>query len=198
MISFITGRLVEKSPTKVIIEKNGIGIGILIPLSTYELLSAPDQEITLVTYLHVKEDALTLFGFITKDERELFLHLLSVSGIGPKLALGILSGIKIADFYEYISRGDEVSLVRIKGLGKKTVQRIILDLKEIADKKMKQVTFTAKMPVSAENNIVDEASLALLSLGYSRAEAEKAINKAILQMKNVNSVEELVRFALNS
>jgi len=198
MISFITGRLVEKFPTKVIIEKNGIGIGILIPLSTYELLSAQDQEITLVTYLHVKEDALTLFGFITKDERELFLHLLSVSGIGPKLALGILSGIKIADFYEYISRGDEVSLVRIKGLGKKTVQRIILDLKEIADKKMKQVTFTAKMPVSAENNIVDEALLALLSLGYSRAEAEKAINKAILQMKNVNSVEELVRFALNS
>ncbi len=198
MISFITGTLLEKSPTNVIIEKNGIGIEILIPLSTYESLGAPGQDTTLVTYLYVKEDALILFGFTTKEERELFLHLLSVSGIGPKLALGILSGIKIADFYGYIARGDEVSLVRIKGLGKKTVQRIILDLKDIANKKIKLETFSVETPVSAEKHLVDEALLALLSLGYSRTEAEKAINKAVLQINDVNSVEDLVRIALNN
>ncbi|MBN2413144.1 Holliday junction branch migration protein RuvA [candidate division KSB1 bacterium] len=198
MISFITGTLFEKSPTNVIIEKNGIGIEILIPLSTFESLGAPGQVTTLITYLYVKEDALILFGFTTKEERELFLHLLSVSGIGPKLALGILSGIKIADFYGYIARGDEDSLVRIKGLGKKTAQRIILDLKDIASKKIKLETISVETPVTAEKHMVDEALLALLSLGYSRAEAEKAINKAVLQINDVNSVEELVRIALNN
>ncbi len=198
MISFITGTLYEKSPTNVIIEKNGIGIEILIPLSTFESLGSPGQVITLITYLYVKEDALILFGFTTKEEKELFLHLLSVSGIGPKLALGILSGVKIADFYGYIAGGDEDSLVRIKGLGKKTVQRIILDLRDIANKKVKLETISVETPVSAEKHLVDEALLALLSLGYSRTEAEKAVNKAVLQVNDVNSVEELVRIALNN
>jgi len=198
MISFITGTLFEKSTTSVIIEKNGIGIEILIPLSTYESLGPAGEETTLVTYLYVKEDALVLFGFTSKEEKELFLHLLSVSGIGPKLALGILSGIKIAEFYGFISRADEASLVRIKGLGKKTAQRIILDLKDIADKKLKLDTFSAEIPVSAGKQLIDEALLALLSLGYSRTEAEKALNKASSQTDGVNSVEELVRIALNS
>jgi holliday junction DNA helicase RuvA len=198
MISYITGKLVEKNPTFVVIDKNGIGIQIYIPLSTFESLPDPAFEIRLETFLYVREDALILYGFRNAEERELFLHLLSVSGIGPKLALTILSGIKINDFYQYVSKGDEVSLTRVKGLGKKTAQRLILDLKEFAAQKAVQTDFSRLTPRDHDKEIYEEALLALLSLGYTRAEAEKSIGKAISTSSAFTGVEELVRIALNN
>ncbi len=198
MIAYITGKLVEKSPASVVIDKGGVGIQLLIPLSTFEKLPETTHEIRLETFLYVREDALVLYGFTGANERELFLQLLTVSGIGPKLALTILSGIKIADFYQYVAKGDEVSLTRVKGLGKKTAQRLMLDLKDFATQKAAQADSNPLSPRDPNAGIYDEALLALLSLGYTRSEAEKSISKAVSASSGAVTVEELVRIALNN
>jgi len=198
MIAYITGKLVEKTPACIIVDKGGIGIQVLIPLSTYDTLAEPGNEIRLETFLYVREDALTLYGFSRAGERELFLQLLSVSGIGPKLALTILSGIKVNDFYRYVAQGDESALTRIKGLGKKTAQRLILDLKDFAVQKATHIDYNRPAVRDQNTVIYDEALLALLSLGYSRVEAEKSISKAVSASSGAVTVEELVRIALNN
>ncbi len=198
MISFIRGKLVEKLPTQVVVDCNDIGMEVLIPLSTYEVLGNIGEEIVLITYLHVREDALTLFGFATPDERQLFRELLSVSGIGPKLALGILSGSKVMEIYQYIADGEELALTRIPGIGKKTAQRLILDLKEKAVARLKKMPGVSLLSVKVAPDLLDEAVLALVTLGYARNEAQKVILKAVEKVGQTSSVEELVRIALKS
>ena len=195
MISFVRGQIVDKFPTHVIIENNGIGLEVLIPVSTFEKIGR-DKTVSLLTYLHVREDALTLFGFASPEERELFRDVLSVSGIGPKLALGILSGSTVEQIYYHIANGDELNLTKIKGLGKKTAQRLILDLKDKALDKVKNVTprdpFMPKMNEQAEQSI-----LAMMSLGYSKREAENKVARAMARGGAEASVEELIRIALS-
>ncbi len=197
MISSVRGKIAVKSPTSVTIENNGIGLEILVPLSTFEVLGDVNSEVQLLTYLHVREDALILFGFATGEEKELFRHLLSVSGIGPKLALGIISGSKIPELYKNIADGNESALTRVKGLGKKTAQRMIIDLKDKAEAQVGRMgslgIATSKVPL----NVIEEAILAMMSLGYSRNEAEKAIAKVTQISDETISVEKLVREALN-
>ncbi len=197
MISFVRGKIVSKSPTSVTIENNGIGLEILVPLSTFEVLGKADSEVQLLTYLHVREDALILFGFATVEEKELFRHLLSVSGIGPKLALGIISGSNIPQLYKNIADGNESALTRVKGLGKKTAQRLIIDLKDKAEAQIGRMSDLGIAPSKVPPNVIEEAMMAMMSLGYSRNEAERAISKVAQISDEAISVEKLVREALN-
>lgn len=197
MISYIKGSLHQKTPTTAIIDNNGIGLSLLIPLSTYEVLGDLNETVQLLTYLHVREDALLLFGFATGNERELFLDLLSVSGIGPKLALGIISGSNSLKIYSSIANGDEESLIRIKGLGKKTAQRLIIDLKEKAGSKIDKSIDSEMVAGQTNNKVLQEAMLAMISLGYTKSEAEKSITK-VLQNKSPDiTVEDLLKAVLS-
>ena len=195
MISYLRGTLVRKDPASCIVDIHGVGMETIIPRSTFEALGELEHEITLLTYLHVREDALVLFGFSTEEERDLFRLLLSVTGIGPKLALGVLSGYKVQDIYQFIADGNEAALGRISGLGKKTVQRIILDLKDKAIVHIKRygLEYQKTYPHAG---VTEEAVLALMSLGHSRIEAEKAVLQALSRCGGGATLEELVRMAL--
>ncbi len=196
MISSVRGQLVEKFPTHVILENHGIGLDILIPVSTFEKINR-EETVTLLTYLHVREDALILFGFATAEERELFRDLLSVSGIGPKLAIGILSGSSVEKVYRFIASGDEASLTKIKGLGKKTAQRMILDLKDRAADKVKDAAPQPDPFLPVLNAEAEQSVLAMMSLGYSKKEAESAVARAMTRSSKEATVEELIRIALS-
>ena len=197
MIAFIRGTLVSKSPTLAVVENNGVAFEVLIPLSTFEALGDERSEVRLLTHLHVREDALTLFGFATEDERELFRLLLSVSGIGPKLALSILSGSRIEELYRNIADGNESALLRVKGLGKKTAQRLLIDLREKAQARVGATARPEPMVARQAPQVVEEAILAMMSLGYSKDEAERTIVRASAKTGENATVEELVRAALS-
>ncbi|MFC1668055.1 Holliday junction branch migration protein RuvA [Chlamydiota bacterium] len=193
MYSFIRGILKEKHPTHIVLDTNGIGYEILIPLSTYERLPEYDQSITILTHLHVREDILQLFGFASKEERELFQMLLSVSGIGPKAALGILSGMSIHDFKRSIVREDIHVLSTLPGIGKKTAARLVLELKE------KISEYESSLPpekMDRNEQQFKDALLALISLGYNKSVAYQAIKKGLKEVEKIDSVEALVRSAL--
>jgi Holliday junction DNA helicase RuvA len=144
----------------------------------------------------VREDALILVGFATLEEKELFLLLLSVSGIGIKLALSILSGCKPVDLYRFIAEGQEVALTRIPGLGKKTAQRIILDLKDKAASQLSKLSVDTSAPLRMNRAVLEEAIQAMTALGYSRSEALRAIEKAGQRLGEEASIEDLLRAAL--
>lgn len=200
MISQIRGKLIEKNPTLILVEAADIGYEIHIPFSTFEALEEIGDQVVLRTHLYVREDQLTLYGFLTSEERELFRQLLMVSGIGPKLALGILSGSKIHDFYRHIAQGDETALTKIRGLGKKTAQRLIIDLKDKARDKIDLADWTIQTMtnLSLPHNIVEEAVLAMQALGYSRPEAERVLSMAVRKLGTECQIEDLLREALKS
>jgi holliday junction DNA helicase RuvA len=196
MISFIKGKLVEKAPSHAVIDNNGVGFDLIIPTSTYKALDSVEKEVTLLTHLHVREDALTLFGFATAEEKELFKDLLSVTGIGPKLAIGIISAAPIAELYQAIASGNETALIRLPGLGKKTAQRLILDLKEKIRAKGKIAAAFVQPGTAVPDHIMNEAALALLSLGYNRTEADEVVRKAASAADADATVENLIQAAL--
>ncbi len=196
MIAFISGVLVGKTATRAVVRTAGVGLDVLIPLSTFEKLPDPGAAVMLQTHLHVREDALSLIGFFSIEEKELFQMLVSVSGIGVKLALGILSGCKIADLYKYLAEGNEASLTRIPGLGKKTAQRLILDLKDKAVAQLGKIATDLSIPVRLNRDMLEQAIQAMLSLGYTRPEAVRSIEKAANALGEEASIEKLLRQAL--
>ncbi|NLP10413.1 Holliday junction branch migration protein RuvA [bacterium] len=196
MIAFISGVLVSKTATRAVVRTAGVGLDVLIPLSTFEKLPDPGATVTLQTHLHVREDALSLIGFFSIEEKELFQMLVSVSGIGVKLALGILSGCKIVDLYKYLAEGNEASLTRIPGLGKKTAQRLILDLKDKAAAQLGKISTDLSIPARLNRDMLEEAIQAMLSLGYTRPEAVRSIEKAAHALGEEASIEKLLRQAL--
>ncbi len=192
MITHIQGRLVEKTPTDVVIDCNGVGYLINISLHTYSLL--PDSEnLKLFTFLQIKEDAHTLYGFIEKQERELFKLLLSVSGVGASTARTMLSSIPPVNIIQAIAANDVATIQGIKGIGAKTAQRIILDLKE----KVLKVYNLDDVSVVVDNTNKEEALSALEVLGFARKTAEKAIDKVFREVPNA-SVEQLIKEALKN
>lgn len=196
MIASLSGTLKFKSPTEVLVDVNGVGYSVLIPLSTYEKLGALNSPTVLLTHLHVREDALLLFGFATEDERHLFRLLISVSGIGPKIAQGILSGISASALRRYIVTGNSAALTSIPNVGKKTAERLVVELR---DKIAKSETFgeSALPPGDKREGARTEALLALTSLGYNRQSADKAIRAALQESDGASvSVEELIKKAL--
>lgn len=192
MISFIKGRLVEKTPTEVIVDVNGVGYQINISLHSYSLLPA-DELITLYTYLQIKDDAHTLFGFVQKLEREIFKLLISVSGIGANTARNMLSYIHPNELLQAIATEDVKTIQSIKGIGLKTAQRVIIDLKDKV-LKMKDID---EISVVAHNTNADEALSALEVLGFVRKTAEKAVKKIVEQHPGAK-VEEIIKLALKN
>lgn len=197
MITSLRGTLISKAPTEIVLEVNGIGYAIHIPLSTYERLGDIGKEMVLFTYLHVREDALQLFGFATEAERKFFKLLLSISGIGPKIAQGILSGMSVAELEENIVKGNVPALTSIQGVGRKTAERIVLELREVVARGERS-SIAVPSGAASTAEMRHEALLALLSLGFTQQAAEKALRGALQATHNTppQSVEELIKEAL--
>ena len=196
MISFLDGDLVEALPTQVVISVQGVGYLVQIPLSSFEHLPALGARFKLLTHLVVREDAHLLFGFMTAAERDLFRLLVQhVTGVGPKLALAVLSGMSVSQFKAAVVGGDINALSKVSGLGKKTAERIILELKDKVG-----VAAVWELAASGRNDQqakVNDAVLALLSLGFKQIEAQKAVREILSRAKTEEiDTEELVRRAL--
>ncbi len=192
MIAHIQGKLVEKTPTEVVIDCGGVGYHINISLHTYSSLPQSDQ-IKLFTYLQIKEDSHTLFGFVEKSEREIFKMLLSVSGIGASIARTMLSSLEPKQIIQALAIGDLATIQSIKGIGTKTAQRAILDLK---DKVLKLYDLDEVSMVQSNTN-KDEALSALEVLGFNKKLAEKAVDR-IVQQDSGASVESIIKQALKN
>lgn len=197
MITFLSGRLAAALPTQAVIDVAGVGYEILIPLSSYDRLPAIGQEVHVLTHLHVREDAHILFGFTTAAERDLFRLLVNnVSGIGPKLALAVLSGMSVGNFKSAVVNNDIASLSRISGLGKKTAERIVLELKDKLGVAAAWEVASAAHAPTAEETQANEAVLALIALGYKQVDAHKSVRDVQEKQPGVTSAEELVKLAL--
>lgn len=196
MIASIRGTLVSKAPTEVIVDTQGVGYSINIPLSTYASLGGVNSNVTLLTYLHVREDSLQLFGFATEEERSIFRLLISVSGIGPRMGQTILSGITVPDLKHHIASGNFGALTTIPGVGRKLAERLIVELRD----RITKVESSGAFPPPAtdkQSQVRSEAILALTSLGYSRPAAERAILSALKEMNGHDvGVEDLIKASL--
>ena len=191
MITHIKGRLTEKTPTYVVIDCNGIGYKLNISLQTYSNIK--EEDCSLFTHLSVKEDSHTLYGFSDEDERTLFRNLISVSGVGPSTAQVVLSTFTPKETCQHIISADVAALQSVKGIGGKTAQRIIIDLK---DKLGKGIT-TADIPLYQNNDLRSEALSALVALGFSKKVAEQKVDNTLRESSEDISVEALVKSALS-
>jgi len=197
MISFLRGKLVETLPTQVTIDVNGIGYDVLIPLSSYDKLPQPGQEVKLLTHLVIREDAHMLYGFATGTERDLFRLLINnVSGIGPKTALNVLSGISVTTFRGAVANNDVKALAQISGVGKKTAERIVVELKDKIGAAGAWEAASAQRALSEEDQKLSDAALALMALGFKQVEAHDSVRKAQATLGSQANVEELVRACL--
>jgi holliday junction DNA helicase RuvA len=197
MITFLAGKLAAALPTQATIDVNGVGYEVLIPLSSYDRLPVIGQPVHMLTHLHVREDAHVLFGFMTAAERDLFRLLVNnVSGIGPKLALAVLSGMSVTNFKSAVVNGDVASLSKISGLGKKTAERIVLELKDKLGVAAAWEAASATNAPSAEQTQANEAVLALIALGYKQVDAHKTVRELQEKQPEIATAEELVKHAL--
>ncbi len=197
MITFLEGTLAEALPTQVVIDVHGVGYEVLIPLSSYDKLPRTGEKVRLLTHLHVREDAHLLYGFYTREERDLFRLLIHhVSGIGPKLAMAVLAGMSVVNFKAAVVHGETSLISKISGIGKKTAERIILELKDKVGVAAAWEAASALNAPSARELQINDAVLALISLGYKQVDAHKAVKKAQETAADELSAEELVRHAL--
>ncbi len=197
MITFLEGTLVEALPTHVVVGVNGVGYHVAIPLSSFDRLPLVGQPIKILTHLQVREDAHVLFGFMSHAERDLFrLLVANVSGIGPKTALDVLSGTTVANFKAAVVAGDAGLLARSRGIGKKTAERIIVELKDKVGVAAAWEAASAAHAPTPEEAQVNDAVLALISLGYKQVDAHKAVKQA--WERGGREVEVLVRQALKA
>ena len=196
MISYLTGNIVEKSPTRLLLDVNGIGYDIQVTINCSKQVGSIGDNITILTYLHVREDNLQLFGFESKQERELFLQLISTPGIGPKKALVILSGSNVDDLQRYIIEENLTALTSLSGVGRRTAQRLIVDLKEKLTPTSADEQIFPSGIVQEKRNLIEEALLALMSLGYNKNTAYRAIQAILDQESNKIGLEDLIKRAL--
>ena len=189
MISQLNGTLIEKASTEIVIDCGGVGYSAIVSVTTSDELPNIGEKVTIKTLLIPRDDALNLFGFLTETERNTFKLLISISGIGPKMAIGILSSIAIADFQEYIVSGNANAITKLPGIGKKTAQRLILELK---DKISLLGGGSATVFAKKQNLVKQEALSALATLGYSRALAEKSIKRAMDELGNSDFTAEIL------
>jgi Holliday junction DNA helicase RuvA len=197
LISFLNGKLVDAFPTQVTVDVNGVGYDVLIPLSSFDKLPQPGGEVKLLTHLAVREDAHVLYGFMTAPERELFRMLINtVSGIGPKIALNVLSGMNPVAFRGAVASGDVKSLSQISGVGKKTAERIVVELRDKIGAAGTWEASSAARSLSASDQKVNDAVLALMALGFKQPEAHESVRAAQVMLGDQANVEALVRAAL--
>ena len=197
MITFLHGKLIEALPTQAVVEVHGIGYEALIPLSSFDKLPPPGGDVKLLTQLVVREDSHTLYGFMSGAERDLFRLLINtVSGIGPKIALNILSGISVTAFRGAVANGDVKSLSQISGVGKKTAERIVVELRDKVGAAGAWEAASAQRALSPEDQKINDAVLALMALGFKQIEAHDAVRTAQATAGAKASVEDLVRACL--
>jgi Holliday junction DNA helicase RuvA len=197
MITFLEGKLVEALPTQIIVDVNGIGYEVLIPLSSYDKLPQPGHPVRVLTHLAVREDAHTLYGFMSAAERELFRLLVNtVSGIGPKIALNVLSGISVTSFRGAVANGDLKMLSQISGVGRKTAERIVVELKDKIGAAGAWEASSAQRALSHEDQKINDAVLALMALGFKQVEAHDSVRKAQSALGPQATIEDLVRACL--
>jgi len=188
MIDYLEGNLRYKSPTFIVVDVGGVGYKVNLSLSSYDLLPPEGNEIKINTYLHFREDGLALYGFLAKEERDFFLLLISISKIGPKSALRMLSRVSSSELKKAIKRGDLTTLTDIPGIGKKTAQRLILELKE---------RIGEEEPLEpGKEELVKDALSALVSLGYTQNEARKAVREVISSSKEEMDLTRVIKKAL--
>jgi Holliday junction DNA helicase RuvA len=197
MISFLEGKLVEALPTQVTIDVNGVGYEALIPLSSFDKLPSPGNSVKLLTHLAIREDAHVLYGFMTSGEREMFRLLINtVSGIGPKLALNVLSGMNVTALRGAVANGDVKSLSQISGVGKKTAERIVVELKDKIGAAGAWEAASAERGLSAADQKVNDAVLALVALGFKQIDAHETVRATLSLIGEKATVEDLVRACL--
>ena len=192
MIHFLRGKLVEKSPTQIIVDCNGIGYEVNISLYTYERLPS-DEAIKIFTYFLVREDAQALYGFIEKSERDIFIKLLGVSGIGASTARMMFSSLTPQEVVKAIAEADVNTIKSVKGIGMKTAQRVIIDLKD----KLTKVDVSEEVLAFGNNTNKDEALSALVTLGYSKKQAEQSVTR-IVKNNPESSIEDIIKLALKN
>jgi len=197
MYEFLSGKIVRKDPTRLVLDVRGVGFELTIPLSTFHSLGKAGEETRVLTHFVVREDAHQLCGFATDEERDLFRLLISISGIGPKMALTVLSGIGIAEFRKAVVEGALHVLTGVSGIGRKTAERLVVELRE------KILLLEPKSALSAggrpaiEDRLVEDSLQALVSLGYRRDDAKRAVRKVLSEeTRGSCSVEELIRASL--
>lgn len=187
MIGYLTGNLLQKKPNQVILDVNGIGFLLNISFTTFEKLPEIGNISSFYTYLNVREDDLSLFGFLSEEDKKLFEMLISINGIGPKLAIGMLSGVSTQDLVQAVANQDVVKLTQIPGVGRKTAERLIIELKDkLATLVQTQVSFTSNYKVR------NDATAALVNLGFNSKKVEKIITD-IISLQNEITIEELIK-----
>jgi Holliday junction DNA helicase RuvA len=197
MISFLHGKLIETLPTQVTVDVHGVGYEVLIPLSSFDKLPQPGNDVKLLTQLVVREDAHTLYGFATAAERDLFRMLINnVSGIGPKTALNILSGMNAVTFRGAVANGDVKALSQISGVGRKTAERIVVELRDKIGAAGAWEASSAARALSVADQKINDAVLALMALGFKQVEAHDTVRAAQAVLGAEASTEELVRASL--
>ncbi|HEY6166462.1 MAG TPA: Holliday junction branch migration protein RuvA [Verrucomicrobiae bacterium] len=197
MITFLHGKLVESLPTQVVVDVQGVGYEVLIPLSSFDKLPAPGGDVKLLTHLVVRDDAHVLYGFMSAIERDTFRLLINtVSGIGPKIALNILSGISVTAFRGAVASGDVKALSQISGVGKKTAERIVLELKDKIGAAGAWEATSAQRALTGDEQKLNDAVLALIALGFKQTDAHDAVKGALAMLGPQSGVEQLVRAAL--
>lgn len=197
MITFLRGQLIESLPTQIVVEVAGVGYEVLIPLSSFDKLPARGGELTVLTHLSIREDAHVLYGFMTAAERDMFRLLIhAVSGIGPKTALNILSGINIGALRQAVVMGDVKALSQISGVGKNTAERIVVELRDKLGKSSVLEAGGGPVAASAEDRKFGDALSALMALGYKQPDAHEAVRGAQVLLGAQASVEQLIRAAL--
>jgi len=185
MIALVRGNLIEKKPSRLIVDVGGVGYDVQVPLSTFYVVGEPGANVTLRIHTHVREDVIALYGFATTLEQDLFERLIAISGIGPKLALAVLSGIEPAELIKAIRRQDVARLTAIPGIGKKTAERIGLEMKDRLPAAALQTAGQEPAPVKPEDQLREDVLSALINLGYQRPSAEKAIEKTLQRTTDV-------------
>ena len=197
MIVFLDGVLEDKEPTRVAMNVNGLGYEAAIPLSSYDRLPAIGQRLRLLTVQVVREDAHLLFGFMTAAEREAFLLLTSITGIGPKLGLAVLSGLSVRDLQAAVANGDVKRLSGISGIGKKTAERLILELRDKFSQGELMAAAAGGNPAAPANAKLRDVLLALLSLGYKQADAQRMVQAIAADFSPDTPLEDLLRKVLS-
>ena len=201
MIAQLTGTLIDASFTEAIVDVGGVGYQVLIPMSTFDKLPRPDEKktVTLLTWLQVREDALTLFGFATRQERDVFLLLITVNGIGAKTALNILSCMNVPSFCQAVASGDLKSLKKISGVGPKSAERILVELRDKIQKIAPETAFGGGASPAKVDKAVEDAILALGQLGFQGPKFQKLVADVALEIpEDQRSTENIIRKALQA
>ncbi|OHE24294.1 MAG: Holliday junction DNA helicase RuvA [Syntrophobacterales bacterium RBG_19FT_COMBO_59_10] len=198
MIARISGILIQKSVTHCVVDVHGTGYRIIVPLSTFYELPKEDQPVVLHVHTHVREDAISLYGFHTREEREVFQMMISVSGIGPKLAVNILSGIAAGELVRAVTEEDLKRLTGIPGMGKKTAERMILELKDKAAKLVRDDVTVCTVAVKTGDQVKEDALSALVNLGYKGSAVKDVVDRIMKEAPETPSLDQLLKQALRT